>query len=63
VFKKLNAMRTPGIAKVQCLCRDNVTNHGKKERADATDAPNPNRTRSEGSAQQSRVLMNVNNEK
>jgi hypothetical protein len=56
-------MRPPDIANVQCLCRDNVTNHGKNDSADATDAPNPNRTRSEGSAQQSRVLKDVNSEK
>jgi hypothetical protein len=63
VFKKLNMMRQPDIANVHCLCRDNVTSHGKNERVDATDAPNPNSTSSEGSAQQRRVFTEVNNEK
>lgn len=63
MLKKLKAMSPPDIANIHCLCRDNVTSHGKNERVDATDAPNPNRTSSEGSAQQSRVLKDVNNEK
>jgi hypothetical protein len=63
VFKKVKAMRPPDIANVHCLCRDNVTSHGKNERVDATDAPSPNSTSSEGSAQQRRVLNEVNNEK
>jgi hypothetical protein len=59
----LKAIRLPDIEKVHCLCRDNVTNHGATESIDATDAPNPNSTSSEGNAQQNRVLRDVNSDK
>jgi len=45
------------------LCRESVTSHGMNESADATDAPKPKKTNKEGSAQQSRVLSDVNREK
>jgi len=51
------------MLKVTTLCRESAVNHGKNESIDATDVPNPDSTRSEGRAQQSRVLMDVNSEK
>jgi len=45
------------------LCLDSVTNHGKDDSVDATDAPNPASTRSDGRAQQSSVPREVNSEK
>ena len=63
MFTKLSAMRMPDTANVHGLCRDNVTSHGMNESIDATEAPKPNSTSNEGSAQQRRVLNEVNREK
>jgi hypothetical protein len=63
VLKKLNAIKAPETANVHCLCRESVTSHGMKESMDATEAPSPNSTSNEGSAQQSKVLTDVNKEK
>jgi hypothetical protein len=62
MFKKLSAISVPEIAKVHPLCRERVTSHGMNESMDATDAPKPKSTNSEGSAQQSKVLSEVNKE-
>jgi hypothetical protein len=40
-----------------------VTNQGKNESVDATDAPKPNNTSKDGRAQQSKVLSDVKSEK
>jgi hypothetical protein len=53
----------PDTPNVRTLWRESAANQGKDESIDATDAPNPNSTRTEGSAQQRRVLRDVNNEK
>jgi hypothetical protein len=60
---KLKAMSTPEMPKVHVLCLDSVTSHGSAESMDATVAPNPSRTNSEGNAQQNNVLSDVNKEK
>ena len=63
MFTKLEAIRMPETENVQCLCRESTTSHGMRDSVDATDAPKPKRTSNEGSAQQSRVLSDVNREK
>jgi len=63
VFTKRSAISNPDIENVHCLCRERVTSHGMNESIDATDAPKPKRTNTEGSAQQSRVLSEGNREK
>jgi len=63
VFTKLRAINTPDTENVHCLCLDRAASHGMNESTDATDAPKPNNTRSDGSAQQSKVLNDVNSEK
>ena len=63
IFTKLSAIRMPDSENVHCLCRESVTSQGMNESADATDAPNPKSTSNEGSAQQSKVLSEVNSEK
>ena len=63
MFTKLHAIKTPDMVKVRTLCRESVTNQGKNERVDATEAPSPNSTSNEGRAQQSRVPIEVNSEK
>jgi hypothetical protein len=63
VFTKLHAIKTPETVNVRTLCRESVTNQGKNEREEATEAPSPNSTSNEGSAQQSSVLREVNREK
>jgi hypothetical protein len=45
------------------LWRESTTSHGVKESNDATDAPKPNRTSSDGRAQHKRVLRDVNRER
>jgi hypothetical protein len=60
---KLTTIRTPDTANVHCLWRDSVASHGMNDSIDATDAPRPNSTSSDGSAQQRRVLSDVNREK
>jgi len=63
MLKKPRAISKPDTANVHCLCRDRVTSHGKNESIDATDAPRPNKTSSEGKAQQSNVPTELNSEK
>jgi hypothetical protein len=63
VLRKLHAIRMPDTPNVRTLWRESAANQGNDESIDATDPPNPNSTRTEGSAQQSRVLRDVNNEK
>jgi len=63
MFTKLIAINTPDTENVHALWRERVTSHGMNERNDATDAPRPNNTSSDGRAQQSRVLTDVNSEK
>jgi hypothetical protein len=60
---KLVAMNTPAMLNVQILCLDKLTNHGAADSSDATVVPIPRRTRTEGSAQQMRVLNELKSEK
>jgi hypothetical protein len=53
----------PDTANVNPLCRDRTTSHGIEDSMEATDAPSPNRTSKDGSAQQSSVPTDVNSEK
>lgn len=62
VFTKLAAIRTPEIAKVQFLCRDSATSHGSADNVDATVAPSPASTSSDGNAQHSSVPTDPNSE-
>ena len=57
------AIKTPYIVNVHALWRERVTSHGMNVSSDATDAPRPNSTSSDGRAQQSSVLTDVNSEK
>jgi hypothetical protein len=63
MLTKPRAINAPEIANVHDLCRDNVTSHGRNDSTDATDAPRPNKTRSDGRAQQSKVPRDVKSEK
>jgi hypothetical protein len=63
MFTKLAAISTPEMLKVQDLCRESATSHGKAESADATVAPNPTSTSKDGRAQHKSVLSEVNSEK
>ena len=54
--KRLRAINAPDIEHVHALFRDRVTSHGIKISRDATDAPKPNSTSKDGSAQHRRVL-------
>lgn len=63
MFTNPKAISKPDTANVHCLCRDKVTSHGKNDSMDATEAPRPNKTSSEGKAQQSKVPRDVNSEK
>jgi hypothetical protein len=60
---KLAAISTPEMLKVQGLCRESATSHGKDESADATVAPKPMSTNKEGRAQHRSELSEVNSEK
>jgi hypothetical protein len=62
-LRKLAAMRTPEILNVHALCRDNKTSQGKDDRTEATVAPSPSRTRTDGNAQHSNVPSEVKSEK
>src|SRR5229473_3250845 len=53
-------MSSPDKANTQSLCRDKLTSQGALERSDATVAPRPRRTSSEGRAQQKSVPSDVN---
>jgi hypothetical protein len=63
MLTKLAAINTPDMLNVQALCRESVTNHGRAESMDATVAPSPSRTSTEGNAQHNKVLSDVNSEK
>src|SRR5690242_11672624 len=52
----------PATTKIQLLCDDNVTSQGAADSNEATVAPSPNNTSSDGSAQQSRVPADVNSD-
>src|SRR5436305_9150741 len=60
---KLAKINVPEIPNTHALCRDKVTSHGMNDNADATDAPRPNNTSSEGRAQQKSVLIDVNSDR
>src|SRR5205085_5388416 len=57
---KLEASSRPATEKVQFLWRESVISHGADETTEATVAPNPNRTKSNGSAQHNSVPNEVN---
>lgn len=63
MFTKLKAIKVPEIENVHTLWRERATSHGVKVSIDATDAPKPNNTSSDGSAQHKSVPRDVNNEK
>ena len=63
MLRKLAAIRTPDMLNVHTLCRDNETSHGSDESAEATVAPSPSRTRTDGNAQHNKVLTDVKSEK
>ncbi len=63
MFKKFSAIKAPETANVHCLCLESVTSHGNSDNVEATDAPSPASTKSEGKAQQSSVPTDVNNKK
>ena len=48
---------------IQILCLDKLTSHGAADSNDATVVPIPNRTRTDGKAQQIRVLNELKREK
>jgi hypothetical protein len=56
-------MSTPARLNVQILCLDRLTSHGATDRSDATVVPIPRRTRTDGKAQQMRVLNELKREK
>ena len=60
---KLRAMSVPEMEKVQILWRERVTSHGATDSSEATVAPRPRSTRTDGSAQQRSVLSEVKREK
>jgi hypothetical protein len=62
-YPKLSVIRTPETRNTQSLCRESVTNHGTDESTEATVAPSPRRTRSDGRAQQRRVPNDVKSDK
>jgi hypothetical protein len=63
MFRKLKPIKMPDIENVHTLCRERVTSQGVEASIGATDAPKPNNTSSDGSAQHKSVLRDVNNEK
>jgi len=63
VWTKLKTINAPDKENVHALWRERVTSHGMNESSDATEAPRPNKTSSEGRAQHIKVLRDVNNEK
>jgi hypothetical protein len=63
MFRKLNAINIPEITNVHCLCLESVTSHVNADSVEATDAPSPASTRSDGRAQQSSVPNDVKREK
>src|SRR6267142_4669061 len=63
VCKKLTASNAPEIQNTHSLWRESVTSQGITESMEATEAPKPSSTSSDGSAQQSSVLTDVNSDK
>ena len=63
MLTKLAAISTPDMPNVHGLCFESATSHGRAESIDATVAPSPKRTRTEGNAQHNNVLSEVNSEK
>lgn len=63
MFKKLAAIRIPEIPNVKDLWCESVTSQGRAASVEATVAPNPTRTSTDGSAQQSSVPTEPNREK
>jgi hypothetical protein len=63
MLTKLEPIKVPDSENVHTLWRERATSHGVKASIDATDAPKPNNTSSDGSAQHKSVLREVNNEK
>jgi hypothetical protein len=59
----LQPIKNPETAKTHVLCRESVTSHGTADKNDATVAPRPSNTKSDGSAQQSNVPNDVNRDK
>ena len=53
----------PAMLNVQILCLDRLTSHGAADSSDATVVPIPRRTRTDGKAQQIRVLNELKREK
>ena len=53
----------PAMQNVQILCLDKLTSHGAADSSDATVVPIPRRTRTDGKAQQMRVLNELKREK
>src|SRR5580704_1353511 len=63
VTRKLPAISTPAIQKIHILWRERLTNQGAAESRDATADPMPNRTNTDGRAQQISVLNELKSEK
>jgi len=63
VTTKLAAIRVPAMLKVHILCRDRLTSHGAAQSREATVVPNPSKTRTDGGAQQIKVLNELKTEK
>jgi hypothetical protein len=59
----LAKISSPAMANVQFLWRENAISHGAAETTDATVAPRPISTNSDGKAQQSKVLKDVKSDK
>src|SRR5215469_6907634 len=55
-------MSPPATENTMVLCCESATSHGAAERTPATVAPKPNKTNNDGSAQQSSVPTEENNE-
>jgi hypothetical protein len=53
----------PAMLNVQILCLERLTSHGAADNSDATAVPIPRGTRTEGCAQQMRVLNELKREK
>src|ERR1017187_2746283 len=62
-YSTLPPISSPATRNTHFLCRDRVTSHGTDERIDATVAPSPMRTKSDGSAQHRSVPKEVKSER
>jgi hypothetical protein len=63
VITKLIAINRPAMLNVHILCLDKLTSQGAANSSDATVVPIPRRTRTDGKAQQMRVLKEPKREK